>query len=97
MDAETHEAVKFQARREGMIFTAWILRLIRRTLGLSDEVPQVPENQTSTPATPLSDVDVLKENSGGAGSGVSEMNLETRLRASVKQADSKRRTPKVQL
>lgn len=39
MDAETHEAVKAQAKREGMLFTAWILRLVRRTLGLSDEVP----------------------------------------------------------
>ncbi len=39
MDTETHEAVKLQARREGMLFTAWILRLVRRTLGLSDEVP----------------------------------------------------------
>lgn len=43
MDEETHSAVKLQARREGMLFTAWILRLVRRTLGLSDEVPPVHE------------------------------------------------------
>lgn len=93
MDTETHEAVKFQARREGMLFTAWILRLVRRTLGLSDEVPQVPENQTSTPATSLADVEVSEVKSGGAGSGVSEMDLESRLRASIKQADARKEKP----
>jgi hypothetical protein len=43
MDNETRMAAKKQAKREGMLFSSWIVRLVRRTLGLSDEVPPVHE------------------------------------------------------
>ena len=94
IDPETKQAAKVAAKRDGMTFAGWWIRLGRRALGLSDEVP-VPENQTSTPATPLADVEVSEVKSSGAESGVSEMNLESRLRASVDMVALKRKGGKL--
>lgn len=87
---ETYRAAKGAAGHEGLGFARWIEKTIQTVCGL---VQRVPENQTSTPATPLADVEVSEVKSGGAGSGVSEMNLETRLAASIKQADARKGKP----
>ncbi len=44
IDPETKAAVKLAAKRDGMTFQGWFIRLARRTLGLSDEVP-IPDQK----------------------------------------------------
>lgn len=43
IDPETKAAARSAAKRDGMTFAGWWIRLGRRALGLSDEVPPVHE------------------------------------------------------